>query len=57
MAIKTDSRGAQYDDTIARMENEANGWVFQVLNEFGDDWDEAATVAALDAWLREQPAQ
>ena len=57
MAIKTDSRGVQYDDTIARMENEANGWVFQVLNEFGDDWDEAATVAALDAWLREQPAQ
>ena len=57
MAIKTDSRGVQYDDTIARFENEARGWVFQVLNESAADWDEAATVAALDAWLREQPAQ
>ena len=55
MAIKTDSRGVQYDDTIARMENEATGWVFQVLNEDGTDWDEAATVAARDAWLREHP--
>ena len=55
MAIKTDSRGVQYDDTIARMENEATGWVFQVLNEDGTDWDEAATVEARDAWLREHP--
>ena len=57
MAIKTDSRGVRYDDTIARMENEANGWVFQVLSADSTDWDEAATVAARDAWLREQPPQ
>ena len=57
MAIKTDSRGVQYDDTIARFENEARGWVFQVLSADSTDWDEAATVAARDAWLREHPAQ
>jgi hypothetical protein len=25
--------------------------VFQVLNEAGDDWDEAATRAQYEAWL------
>ena len=25
--------------------------VFQVLNEAGDDWDEAATRALYEAWL------
>lgn len=57
MAIKTDSRGMQYDDAIARLENEEKGWVFQVLNEDGDAWDEAATVAARDGWLREHDHQ
>lgn len=53
MAIQTDSRGVQYDDAISRLGNEEKGWVFQVLNEAGDDWDEAATVAARDAWIAE----
>lgn len=30
------------------------GQVFQVLNEDGTDWDEAATRAAYMAWLAEQ---
>ena len=29
----------------------SDGTVFQVLNEAGDDWDEAATRAAYDAYL------
>ena len=28
--------------------------VFQVLNEAGDDWDEAATRALYEAWLATQ---
>jgi hypothetical protein len=28
---------------------------FQVLNEDGTDWDEAATSAAYEAWKTEQP--
>jgi len=32
-----------------------DGTVFQVLNEAGDDWDEAATKAAYDAWMAAQP--
>jgi hypothetical protein len=31
------------------------GVYFQVLNEDGTDWDEAATVAAYQAWLAAQP--
>lgn len=27
---------------------------FQILNAAGDDWDEAATVAAYRAWLADQ---
>lgn len=33
-----------------------DGTRFQVLNEGGDDWDEAATRAAYEAWQAEQPA-
>lgn len=33
-----------------------DGTVFQVLNEAGDDWDEAATAATYDAYLAQQPA-
>lgn len=32
----------------------ADGTVFQVLNEAGDDWDEAATSAAYEAWQAAQ---
>ena len=28
--------------------------VFQVLNEAGDDWDEAATREAYEAWMARQ---
>ena len=28
---------------------------FQVINEAGDDWDEAATAAAYDAWRAANP--
>ncbi len=31
-----------------------DGTVFQVLNEAGDDWDEAATQAEYAAWLETQ---
>lgn len=51
-----DVRGVEYVPGTAHLSLET-GEVFQVLNEPGDDWDEAATVAALDAWLREHPAQ
>lgn len=30
-----------------------DGTVFQVLNEAGDDWDEAATAAAYAEWRAE----
>lgn len=33
-----------------------NGDVFQVLNAEGDDWDEAATAEALNAWQAENPS-
>lgn len=32
-----------------------DGSVFQVLNEAGDDWDEAATQLSYASWLAEQP--
>lgn len=51
-----DVRGVEYVPGIAHLSLET-GEVFQVLNETGDDWDEAATVAARDAWLRERPDQ
>lgn len=38
-----------FNPNIAHITAE-DGTVFQVLNEAGDDWDEAATRAAYDAW-------
>ena len=51
-----DVRGVEYVPGIAHL-NLETGEVFQVLNEDGADWNEVATVAARDAWLRERPAQ
>ena len=51
-----DIRGIEYVPSIAHLSLET-GEVFQVLSADSTDWDEAATVAARDAWLREQPAQ
>lgn len=51
-----DVRGIEYIPGIAHLSMET-GEVFQVLNEAGDDWDEAATVAAREAWLREHDHQ
>ena len=51
-----DIRGIKYVPGVAHLSLET-GEVFQILNEDGTDWDEAATVAARDAWLREQSAQ
>jgi len=42
-----------YNPDIAHITAQ-DGTVFQVLNEAGDDWDEAATQAAYDAWMAEQ---
>jgi hypothetical protein len=39
-----------HDPNIARIVAD-DGTVFQVLNEAGDDWDEAATKAEYEAWL------
>jgi hypothetical protein len=39
-----------YDPNIAHIAA-PDGTVFQVLNANGDDWDEAATRAAYDAWM------
>lgn len=39
-----------YDPNIAHITTEG-GTVFQVLNEAGDDWDEAATRAEYEAWM------
>lgn len=33
-----------------------DGTVFQVLNAEGDDWDEAATAEALNAWQAGNPS-
>ena len=43
-----------FNPNIAHITAE-DGSVFQVLNEDGTDWDEAATSAAYEAWLAEQP--
>ncbi len=42
-----------YDPNIAHIEA-GDGIVFQVLNETGDDWDEAATRAEYEAWQAKQ---
>lgn len=39
-----------YDPNIAHITAQ-DGTVFQVLNEAGDDWDEAATQALYEEWL------
>lgn len=39
-----------YDPNIAHI-IASDGTVFQVPNSDGDDWDEAATRAAYDAWM------
>jgi hypothetical protein len=39
-----------FDPNIAHIEA-ADGTKFQVLNEVGDDWDEAATRAEYESWL------
>jgi len=44
---------ATFNPNIAHITAE-DGTVFQVLNEAGDDWDEAATRAEYEAWLAEQ---
>ena len=44
---------AEINPNIAHLEH--GGVYFQVLNEDGTDWDEAATVAAYNAWLAAQP--
>lgn len=44
-----------FNPNIAHITAE-DGTVFQVLNEAGDDWDEAATRALYDAYLAEQGA-
>ena len=41
-----------FDPLIAHIRDGDN--VFQVLNEDGTDWDEAATRAAYEAWLAGQ---
>lgn len=46
-----DVRGIEYIPGIAHLSLET-GEIFQVLNDPGDDWDEAATVAARDVFLR-----
>lgn len=38
-----------YNPSIAHIED-ADGNVFQALNETGDDWDEAATLAQREAF-------
>lgn len=38
-----------FDPNVAHITHE-DGSIFQVLNEAGDDWDEAATQAAYDAY-------
>ena len=43
----------EYNPNIARIVAE-DGTVFQVLNETGDDWDEAATRAEYEAWQAKQ---
>lgn len=52
MNIHTDGR--DYVEWIAHISEGEE--VFQVLNEAGDDWDEAATYALRDAWLAEHGA-
>ena len=42
-----------FDPNIAHITAE-DGTVFQVLNENGDDWDEAATRAAYEAYVTAQ---
>ena len=44
---------AEYREDIAHL-IAPDGTVFQVLNEAGDDWDEAATHAEYDAWKAAQ---
>lgn len=46
-----DVRGTEYVPGIAHLSLDT-GEMFQVLNEDGTDWDEAATVAARDVFLR-----
>ncbi len=48
MHIPTD-----FNPSIAHVED-ADGNIFQVLNESGDDWDEAATIAQRDAFYNQQ---
>jgi hypothetical protein len=43
---------ANFDPNIAHLVDGGN--VFQVLNEDGTDWDEAATKAVYDEWLSGQ---
>lgn len=47
--MSIDNRGVSYVDGIAHI-TLADGTVFQVLNDTGDDWDEAATMAAVEAY-------
>ena len=42
----------QFDPNIAHITAE-DGTTFQVLNEAGDDWDEAATQTLYDAYRAE----
>lgn len=39
-----------YNPNIAHIVAQ-DGTVFQVLNEAGDDWDEAATRIAYESWM------
>ena len=41
-----------FDPNIAHIRDGGN--VFQVLNEDGTDWNEAATREVYDAWLAQQ---
>lgn len=44
-----------YNSHIAHI-TAADGTIFQVLNDAGDDWDEAATRAAYEQWVATQGA-
>lgn len=54
MAIKTDVRGIEYDDAIARIattDDLETAIVFQVLNESKTDWDCQKTDDEYKDWL------
>lgn len=51
----TDTAPEEFRENIAHI-TLSDGTIFQVLNEAGDDWDEAATSAEIDEYLAKTPA-